>query len=153
VVTHCLKLIRERSPNVTISVEVEKPGREGLEEMSLLADYVFYSRSWAMAGVRSPKVQTNMLLERRIYFFGFFPDGEVVVLSWSRKVSRKTGLLHLGRERSWSRGDWNDVSKGNREAKWPGSNRGCGYSRGRRCFHRWNYWHGTGIRVAKRNVV
>ncbi len=30
-----------------ISIEVEKPGREGLEELAAEADVVFYSRSWA----------------------------------------------------------------------------------------------------------
>jgi hypothetical protein len=34
-----------------VSVEVEKPGREGLEELSLKADHVFYSRSWAVVRV------------------------------------------------------------------------------------------------------
>jgi hypothetical protein len=41
---------RERAE--MISVEVEKPGREGLEELSLKADFVFYSRSWAV--VKAP---------------------------------------------------------------------------------------------------
>ncbi|KAL8646879.1 MAG: hypothetical protein Q9210_005877 [Variospora velana] len=30
-----------------ISVEVEKPGREGLQSLAILADVVFYSKSWA----------------------------------------------------------------------------------------------------------
>jgi ketohexokinase len=30
-----------------ISVELEKPGREGLQELALEGDVVFYSRSWA----------------------------------------------------------------------------------------------------------
>lgn len=32
---------------LTISVELEKPGREGLQELAPEADVVFYSRSWA----------------------------------------------------------------------------------------------------------
>jgi ketohexokinase len=30
-----------------ISVEVERPGREGLEALAAEADVVFYSKSWA----------------------------------------------------------------------------------------------------------
>ena len=30
-----------------ISVEIEKPGREGLEDLAKLANIVFYSKSWA----------------------------------------------------------------------------------------------------------
>lgn len=33
--------------DITISVEVEKPGREGLRELAALADVVFYSKTWA----------------------------------------------------------------------------------------------------------
>jgi ketohexokinase len=45
----CIKYMREhRSSPTTISVEVEKPGREGLIDMALLADFVFFSRGWAM---------------------------------------------------------------------------------------------------------
>jgi ketohexokinase len=35
-------------PHVKISVELEKPGREGLQELALEADVVFYSKSWAV---------------------------------------------------------------------------------------------------------
>lgn len=34
-------------PRLMISVEVEKPGREGLQDLARMADVVFYSRSWA----------------------------------------------------------------------------------------------------------
>lgn len=39
--------LRQCFPNVKISVEVEKPGREGLQDLAALADVVFYSKSWA----------------------------------------------------------------------------------------------------------
>ena len=39
--------LRNLYPGVTISVEVEKPKREGLEALAALADVVFYSKSWA----------------------------------------------------------------------------------------------------------
>ncbi|KAL4726080.1 hypothetical protein ACLX1H_006757 [Fusarium chlamydosporum] len=46
-VQNCIRLLRNVLPKATISVEVEKPGREGLPELAAEADVVFYSRSWA----------------------------------------------------------------------------------------------------------
>jgi ketohexokinase len=44
-----IRYVRENAPARTvISVEVEKPGREGLLGMALLANFVFFSRSWAL---------------------------------------------------------------------------------------------------------
>ncbi|KAF2095359.1 pfkB family kinase [Rhizodiscina lignyota] len=43
----CIRYIRQRYPQVRISVEVEKAGREGLQELAAEADVVFYSRLWA----------------------------------------------------------------------------------------------------------
>lgn len=43
----CIRLLRSVLPQAQISVEVEKPGREGLRELAAEADVVFYSRSWA----------------------------------------------------------------------------------------------------------
>ena len=43
----CIRYIRRTSPGSTVSVEVEKPGREGLSELAAEADVVFYSKSWA----------------------------------------------------------------------------------------------------------
>lgn len=43
----CMQQLRQYHPAVKISVEVEKPGREGLQELAALADVVFYSKSWA----------------------------------------------------------------------------------------------------------
>ena len=43
----CIRYLRERHPSVRISVEVEKPGRPGLQELAAEADAVFYSKSWA----------------------------------------------------------------------------------------------------------
>ncbi|KAI4234073.1 MAG: hypothetical protein LQ349_004004 [Xanthoria aureola] len=39
--------LRQCFPLVKVSVEVEKPGREGLQDLATLADVVFYSKSWA----------------------------------------------------------------------------------------------------------
>ncbi|KAA8633531.1 hypothetical protein SMACR_02593 [Sordaria macrospora] len=43
----CIHHLRQVLPGSTISVEVEKPGREGLVELAAESDVVFYSKSWA----------------------------------------------------------------------------------------------------------
>ncbi|KAI0129322.1 Ribokinase-like protein [Hypoxylon sp. NC0597] len=43
----CIRYLRQSFPNTRVSVEVEKPGRGGLEDLAAEADVVFYSRSWA----------------------------------------------------------------------------------------------------------
>ncbi|KAF5657260.1 carbohydrate purine kinase [Fusarium heterosporum] len=55
-VQNCIRLVRNMLPEATISVEVEKPGREGLVKLAAEADVVFYSRSWAEnRGHKSPE--------------------------------------------------------------------------------------------------
>ncbi|KAI0430808.1 Ribokinase-like protein [Xylaria sp. FL1042] len=43
----CIHWLRRSKPRARVSVEVEKPGREGLEKLVAEADVVFFSRSWA----------------------------------------------------------------------------------------------------------
>ncbi|RAL12057.1 ketohexokinase [Aspergillus homomorphus CBS 101889] len=43
----CIRYLRKHFPSMRISVEVEKPGRPGLQELAEEADVVFYSKSWA----------------------------------------------------------------------------------------------------------
>ena len=43
----CIQYLRKHLPGCKISVEVEKPNREGLAELAAQADVVFYSRTWA----------------------------------------------------------------------------------------------------------
>ncbi|KAM0335804.1 hypothetical protein ACHAQA_000854 [Verticillium albo-atrum] len=44
----CIRILRrELGGSVRISVEVEKPGREGLRDLAAEADVVFYSKGWA----------------------------------------------------------------------------------------------------------
>ncbi|KAM0285987.1 hypothetical protein ACHAQH_001176 [Verticillium albo-atrum] len=44
----CMRLLRqELGESVHISVEVEKPGREGLQDLAAEADVAFYSKAWA----------------------------------------------------------------------------------------------------------
>lgn len=42
-----MKYIHANYPQATVSVEIEKPGREGLEDLAAEADVVFFSRAWA----------------------------------------------------------------------------------------------------------
>ncbi|KAL8392799.1 hypothetical protein RB595_002834 [Gaeumannomyces hyphopodioides] len=52
----CIRHLRRVLPSATVSVEVEKPGREGLLELAAEADVVFYSKSWAESrGYRGPE--------------------------------------------------------------------------------------------------
>ncbi|KAH8130299.1 Ribokinase-like protein [Trichoderma asperelloides] len=43
----CVRTLRDKLPNAQISVEVEKPGRDGLRALAAEANVVFYSKSWA----------------------------------------------------------------------------------------------------------
>lgn len=43
----CVRTLRDKLPNAQVSVEVEKPGRDGLRELAAEANVVFYSKSWA----------------------------------------------------------------------------------------------------------
>ncbi|OQD83842.1 hypothetical protein PENANT_c015G03806 [Penicillium antarcticum] len=47
VTTKCTEYIRHHYPGAQISVEVEKPGRPGLQELAETADIVFFSKGWA----------------------------------------------------------------------------------------------------------
>lgn len=47
-----MQYLRERVPNVKLSVELEKPGREGLQDLAMEADAVFFSKSWAQVGMK-----------------------------------------------------------------------------------------------------
>lgn len=43
----CIDHIRTQFPAAKVSVEVEKPGRIGLQELAGAADVVMYSKGWA----------------------------------------------------------------------------------------------------------
>ncbi|KAJ4187984.1 hypothetical protein NW755_006779 [Fusarium falciforme] len=64
----CIRLLRNVLPSAQISVEVEKPGREGLSELAAEADVVFYSRSWAESrGHQSPEACLRAEGHRKAY--------------------------------------------------------------------------------------
>jgi len=52
----CIRYVRAKY-SAGVSVEVEKPGREGLEELAAEADVVFYSKSWAEVGDLETKLR------------------------------------------------------------------------------------------------
>ena len=43
----CVHMLRKKLPAAQISVEIEKPGRQGLPELAAEVDVIFYSRTWA----------------------------------------------------------------------------------------------------------
>ena len=43
----CIQHLRHSYPQSRISVEIERPGREGLRALAAEADVLFYSKSWA----------------------------------------------------------------------------------------------------------
>jgi hypothetical protein len=47
VILACICFLRKNFPSVRVSVEIEKPGRAGLQELAKAANVVFYSKSWA----------------------------------------------------------------------------------------------------------
>ncbi|KAK3328478.1 Ribokinase-like protein [Cercophora scortea] len=56
---HCIRYVRRLFlPGTTVSVEVEKPDREGLDDLAAESDVVFYSRSWAEYCVRFRRRQS-----------------------------------------------------------------------------------------------
>ncbi|KAI4234839.1 MAG: hypothetical protein L6R40_006628 [Gallowayella cf. fulva] len=52
----CIQHLRQHHPAVKVSVEIEKPDREGLQDLAALADVVFYSKSWSQGnGYQTPE--------------------------------------------------------------------------------------------------
>ncbi|CAG8151468.1 unnamed protein product [Penicillium olsonii] len=48
VTIECIRYIRHRFPEASVSVEIEKPGRPGLQQLAEVADVVIYSKGWAL---------------------------------------------------------------------------------------------------------
>lgn len=55
----CVQYLRRHLPRSRVSIEVEKPGRDGLRDLASEADVVFYSRSWAEVSLCSSLTQTR----------------------------------------------------------------------------------------------
>jgi ketohexokinase len=98
-----IETIRQsRGDSVNISFEIEKPGRQGLDEIAPLCTYVFYSKTWAQyAGYKSLsdflRGQREKLLAQDT-----MPFTKVVFCTWGEEGSGairigsgpETGILH-----------------------------------------------------------
>lgn len=62
----CIQHLRRHLPRSRVSVEVEKPGREGLRELASEADVVFYSRSWAEVSRLLARHKTGAVTMQRV---------------------------------------------------------------------------------------
>lgn len=81
-----MRYLRQRFPTVKISVEIEKPGREGLSELAIKADVVFYSKSWAKVKGVGP------------FFLVFYAEAFFDLGKWpfnARKLLESAGCLDL----------------------------------------------------------
>lgn len=58
----CVRTLRDKLPNAQVSVEVEKPGRDGLRELAAEANVVFYSKSWAEVCDTAPQRKLGKIL-------------------------------------------------------------------------------------------
>ncbi|PGH06574.1 hypothetical protein AJ79_06513 [Helicocarpus griseus UAMH5409] len=79
VTLQCIKYIRQRFPTDKVSVEVEKPGREGLQELAAVADVAFYSKSWAQKhGYQTPQ---DFLLSQS----PLTPEASILCCTWGEQ--------------------------------------------------------------------
>lgn len=65
----CIRLLRTTLPQARVSVEIEKPGRDGLPELAAQADVVFFSRAWAevMQLTTAPLSNQSRLLRSKVF--------------------------------------------------------------------------------------
>ncbi|KAH6636932.1 Ribokinase-like protein [Chaetomium tenue] len=86
----CIRYLRRVTPGSTISVEVEKPGRQGLVELAAEADAVFYSRSWAE---RVASRLANNISEPRIHNSGILSQsrGGIIVKGGAGALALPSG--------------------------------------------------------------
>ena len=116
----CIRYIRSclsskgRSVDLKISVELEKPGREGLQELALEGDVVFYSRSWAEGeGYSSADIclrsQAKMICDHASNAAGGNAGASLLICTWGSSGACAISLTSL-----WS--DISSVKQGKREA-------------------------------------
>jgi hypothetical protein len=68
VTVKCMDYVRNHYPEAKISVECEKPNREGLQALAQKADIVFYSKSWAR--VSQVYVPSLLVSSRLVFVYG-----------------------------------------------------------------------------------
>lgn len=79
----CMRWLRQQYSDVLLSAEIEKPNRDGLEQMAAEADVVFFSKTWAEAkGYNSAqqtlKDQARALIKASLLFCTWGADGATV---------------------------------------------------------------------------
>ncbi|KAJ5239396.1 pfkB family kinase [Penicillium chermesinum] len=55
VTRECIRYVQRQFPSASVSVEIERPGRPGLQELAKLANVVFYAKSWALVSIQTPR--------------------------------------------------------------------------------------------------
>ncbi|KAL3461121.1 Ribokinase-like protein [Aspergillus heterothallicus] len=87
----CIRHLRNRFPSIKISVEIEKPGREGLQGLAEEADVIFYSKAWAQKkGYKSAKEcveqQSSMTRNASLLCCTWGEDGAVALETSTRNL-------------------------------------------------------------------
>ncbi|KAJ9655325.1 hypothetical protein H2198_005780 [Neophaeococcomyces mojaviensis] len=106
VTLQCVKHLRSvveqaqrRNVDLRISVELEKPGREGLQELAEQADVVFYSRSWAEhEGYNSAEECIRQQAQRLKTSTANIPD-RILICTWGASgacatIARSSDVIH-----------------------------------------------------------
>lgn len=80
----CMRWLRQQYSDVLLSVEVEKPNREGLELMAAEADVVIFSKSWAETkgyknGEEALRAQSATLTKVSLLFCTWGAEGATVL--------------------------------------------------------------------------
>lgn len=65
VTLECIHYIRMHFPEAKISVEIEKPGRPGLQGLADAADVVIYSKGWAQVRFIFDVFQAHLIVEQK----------------------------------------------------------------------------------------
>ncbi|PGH11932.1 hypothetical protein AJ80_06897 [Polytolypa hystricis UAMH7299] len=88
VTLQCIQYLRRNYPDHKVSVELEKPGRAGLQELATEADVVFYSKSWAQGNGHQ---SAEELLQEQCHLT---PQASILCCTWGEK-----GAVGLDKQR------------------------------------------------------
>ena len=94
----CIRYLRHVLPDSNVSVEVEKPGREGLVELAAASDVVFYSKAWAEVSHIIPVplqhlLDTSVGIARRVTCYSSLAQTLPEVVPWFSSMVLKYGLV------------------------------------------------------------
>ncbi|KAI9931472.1 hypothetical protein ASPWEDRAFT_37724 [Aspergillus wentii DTO 134E9] len=90
----CIQYLRQKFPSVTVSIEVEKPQREGLQDLAVEADVVFYSKGWAqgngyISAAECLRKQSSLTRKASLLFCTWGQDGAVALETGSGNLFHK----------------------------------------------------------------